>query len=132
MYEAGAFIGQYIMHPEISTLPNNTPAAYWEPVINSTTGIHVQGDMPLLGSFDLYYINHPTVPWTEWNPNYGPGNSPKGNECDSHEVVFYLPPGMNLHSQAITGGSVPKTLYMGFVHNPFTLWQSSSLNLTTY
>ena len=131
VYEAGAFIGQYIMHPEISTLPNYTPAAYWEPVIDPV-GTHVQGDMPLLGSFDLYYINHPIEPWTKWDPDYGSGKSPKDNECDSHEVVFYLPPGMNLHSQAITGGSVPKTLNMGFTHHPFTLWQSSSLDLFTY
>lgn len=126
VHEAGAFIGQYIMHPEISTLPNYTSDAYWEPVIDPV-GNHVQGDMPLLGSFDLYYIDNPNVLWTRWNKT-----SSSGNECDSHEVVFYLHPGMNLHSQAITGGSVPKTLYMGFMQNPFTLWQNSSLNLTTY
>ena len=136
VFEAGTFIGQYIMHPEISTLPNNTSEAYWKPVTDQW-GNQIQGDMPLLSSFDLYYIDNPNVQWTDWDPNFGvgsPGNpaSPLDNECDSHEVVFYLPPGMNLHSQAITGGSVPKSLYMGFTHHPFTLWQSSSLDLRIF
>ena len=134
VFEAGTFIGQYIMHPQILSLPNHSPEAYWEPVADQGGNL-IQGDMPLLGSFDLYYIDGvnviPPVPWTEWNPNWGAG-SPDKNKCDSHVVVFYLPPGMNLHSQAITGGSVPKSLYMGFTHHPFTLWQSSSLDLRIY
>ncbi|MBS7321685.1 MAG: hypothetical protein KIG55_08860, partial [Myroides sp.] len=136
VFEAGTFIGQYIMHPQILSLPNYGPDTYWESVADQW-GNQIQGDMPLLGSFDLYYINHPVVPETDWDPNFGSGSignpaSPLDNECDSHEVVFYLPPGMNLHSQAITGGSVPKSLYMGFTHHPFTLWQSSSLDLRIF
>src|SRR5690606_31896804 len=120
--------------PEIATLPGGL-GNHWEPVMSNVTGTptHVQGNMPLLGPFDLFYINNPAAPWTEWDPNWGSGTpgSPSNNKCDSHEVVFDIQ-GMQLHSQAITGGSVPKTLYMGFVHHPFTLWQNSSLNLTTY
>ena len=134
VFEAGAFIGNYILHPEIATLPSGL-GNYWEPVLNSGTG-HVQGNMPVLGSFDLYYINHPIAQWTEWDPNWGhgtpanPGTSPYLNRCDSHEVVFHVP--MPLQSHAIIGGSVPKTIGMGFTHHPFTLWQGSSLDLRTY
>ena len=126
VFEAGAFVGTYFMHPEIQNLPNPSTAAYWKPITNSS--MQVQGNMPPLGNFDLYYIDNPNVGFTTWNPNYGLG-SPNDNECDSHEVVFHVP--MPLHAQTISG-SVPKTLGMGFTHNPFTLWLNSSLTLGVY
>ena len=130
VFEAGTFIGNYILHPEIATLPGGL-GNHWEPVTDPV-GTHVQGNMPALGSFDLYYINHPIAQWTEWDPNFGGGNpgSPYNNQCDSHEVVFHVP--MPLQSHAIIGGSVPKTIGMGFTHHPFTLWHGSSLDLRTY
>ena len=120
VFQGGAFVGTYFMHPEIPNLPNSSSAAYWQPVTNS--GNPVQGNMPPLGSFDLFYINHPTAQQTSWV-----ASSPFKNECDSHEVVFYVP--ASLHAQPIGNG---KTLGMGFTHNPYTLWQNSSLTLGVY
>lgn len=127
--EGGVSLGQYITHPEISTLPNFSPDGYWNPVMKSAT--QLTGNMPLLGGggFPLYYIDNPSVPKTVWDPNY---YSSVNNQCDSHEVAFYLPPGMNLHSQAIIGGSVSRTLGMGFNAHPFTVWQNCSLYLSVY
>ncbi len=120
VFQGGAFVGTYFMHPEIPNLPNPSSAAYWEPIKKS--GNPVQGNMPPLGSFDLYYINHPIATKTNWA-----ANSSSGNQCDSHEVVFHVP--ANLHSQPIGNG---KTLGMGFTHHPYTLWQNSFLTLGVY
>lgn len=122
VFQGGAFVGTYFMHPEIQNLPNSSSAAYWEPVTKS--GNPVQGNMPPLGSFDLFYIDHPIGTGTFWS-----STSPSGNRCDSHEVVFYIPKNLQLHAQPIGNG---KTLGMGFTHHPYTLWQNSFLTLGVY
>jgi len=89
----------------------------------------MQGVAPSLGTaFDLFYYRNTSlsVPGTDWDPT-----RPKDqNECDSREVVFKVPQSLSTHN--ITGGSVPKILYVGFSQNPFTFWQNSSFNLMTY
>ena len=127
IFENGNLIDHAVLYPEVETLAAGHPD--WKPA-ETTPGstVQMQGIAPSLGTaFDLfYYRNTNLLNGTDWDPT-----RPKdANECDSREVVFRVSPSLSRHN--ITGGSVPKILYVGFSQNPFTFWQNSSLNLMTY
>ena len=112
-----AFIGKYILHPEIKTLPNG-PGAFWNPVQNQA-GTQLQGFVQPLGSnFDLYYYDNPGLTQTLW----GSPGTPGVNFCDSFEVAFDVP---LMNSHAVMG----KALSLFITQNPYTFWQNSSLDL---
>jgi len=119
-----AFVGKYILHPEIQTLyPGSN--AFWNPVQNQA-GTQLKGFVqPLGGNFNLYYYDNPFIPQTNWQ-NIG---NPKTNECDSFEVVFDVPP---MYSYTITSGGVTKTLSLFITQNPQLFWQNSTLELGLY
>lgn len=123
----GAFVGTYFLHPEIKTLPTGSaPNGNWQPVLDTPGGTQqLQGDMPPLGAFDLfYYDNGSGLP-----TSFIAGNGGNGNVCNSYEVVFDAPPHLAVQ---IINGSVPKTITMDFSQHPFTFWLNSALSLSVY
>ena len=119
-----AFVGKYILHPEIQTLYPGS-GAYWNPVQNQT-GTQLKGFVqPLGGNFDLYYYDNPNIAQTQWL-NIG---TPGANQSDSFEVVFDVPP---MYTHTITSGGATKTLSLYITQNPYTFWQNSSLDLVVY
>ncbi len=119
-----AFVGKYILHPEIQTLYPGS-GAYWNPVKNQA-GTQLKGFVqPLGGNFNLYYYDNPGLTQTLWTKI---GDS-QGNKCDSFEVVFEVPP---MYSHTITSGSVTKTLSLFITQNPQIFWQNSTLELDVY
>jgi len=123
IYENGNLIDNAILYPEVVTLHTQTDWKLAETTLGS--GTVQQGVVPTLGQMvDLYYYNNLSGLPTDWIKSQS-----SGNPCNSYEVVFDI---QNLSKHNITGGSVPKILYVGFSQNPFTLWQNSSFNLATY
>ena len=122
-----AFVGTYILHPEIQTLPQG-PAKNWHPVTDTPGGpTQLQGSLPF-GSFNLHYYTNassPLVP-TQYNNNTGGF----GNKCNSYELVFDTA-GIIKHQQTITG-SVLKTLSMEIWQDSGTFWQRSWVNLRVH
>lgn len=119
VFEAGAFVGTYILHPEIKTLPNGA-AKNWHPVMNTGGTTQLQGNLPF-GSFNLhYYTNSTLTPTLYDNTTAG-----FGNKCNSFELVFNA---LGMHQHTITG-SIPKTLTMDFMQDTPTFWQRSALSL---
>lgn len=120
-----AFVGTYILHPEIQTLPDG-PGKNWYEVPNATGTAQLQGNLPF-GSFNLhYYTNNPTnsspIQATMYGNTLGDPVS-----CNSYELVFDTA-GIIGHQQTITG-SAPKTLIMDFMQDSGTFWQRSALAL---
>jgi len=116
-----AFVGTYILHPEIKTLPAGA-AKNWHPVMNTPGGgIQLQGNLPF-GSFNLHYYTNGTLnPTTYSNIGSGSGN------CNLFELVFDTA-GIIKHQHTLTG-SIPKTLTMDFLQHTPTFWQRSALIL---
>lgn len=114
-----AFVGTYILHPEISTIGTTTA---WE-TVKDLGGTALSGFVQPLGtSFELYYYNANFQGGTKWDPTL-----PKDvNKCDSREVVFRVP--QPLHTHTLMG----KTLSLHVTQNPYTFWQNSSLDLVVY
>lgn len=125
VFEGTTFLGNYLLHPNIVTLHNGTGA--WRSAETSLgSGVQLQGTVPSLGTtVGLFYYNTLSGSPTVWSPA-----TSTGNVCNSHEVVFRLPPSFSSHQ--ITNGSVLKTLAVGFSQHPFTFWQNSSLDLVIY
>lgn len=123
VFEAGAFVDTYFLHPDIQTLYNGS-VSKWEEVTDVPGGtIHLQGNFPPIGNFPLYYNTDTARPLdkTEFDPN----NGGTGDFCNSYEVVFDA---RNLYEHTITG-SIPKTLTMDFMQDTPTFWQRSALSL---
>jgi len=120
VFEAGVFIGTYILHPEIQTL--QAGAANWHPVMSAPIGgTQLQGNLPF-GSFNLHYYTNGTLnPTTYSNIGNGSGN------CNSFELVFDTA-GIIKHQHTLTG-SIPKTLTLDFLQHTPTFWQRSALIL---
>jgi len=116
-----AFVGTYILHPEIKTLPAGA-AKNWHPVENTPGGgIQLQGNLPF-GSFNLYYYTDGSLNRTTYS-NIGSGSG----KCNSFELVFDTA-GIIKHQHTLTG-SIPKTLTMDFLQHTPTFWQRSALIL---
>ena len=114
-----AFVGTYILHPEISTIGTTTA---WK-TVKDLGGTALTGFVQPLGTnISLYYYDVGLQNGTDWNVNNGKGD----NECDSREVVFRVP--QPLHTHTIMG----KTLSLHVTQNPNTFWQNSSLDLVVY
>lgn len=126
VFENGALIDHVTLHPNIETLHSGHPD--WKPAETTPAcGLQMQGFVPSLGTqFNLHYYRTNLPNGTDWAAD----RDKDANKCDSREVVFFVPPSLSSHN--ITGGSVPKILYLSFSQNPFTFWQNSSLNLNTY
>ncbi|WLD23487.1 hypothetical protein NU10_12350 [Flavobacterium dauae] len=124
----GTFVGTYFLHPEIKTLPTGSaPNGNWQPVLNTPGGTQqLQGDMPPLGAFDLFYYDNGSGTTTSFDPI--PTN-PNPDICNSYEVVFDAPPHLAVQN---INGSVPKVIAMDFLQHPFTFWQNSALSLGVY
>ncbi len=113
-----AFVGTFIMHPEIENLTGNYNPE-WTPVTDMG-GNHLQGDAPTLGMHDLYYYKSSQVTGTVWDPM-----DHTNDLCDSREVVFFIP--QNLHEIPIPGGL--NTLKLGIAQSSRYLWLNSALTL---
>lgn len=121
VFEAGVFIGTYILHPEIKTLPAGK-AKNWHPVMNTPGGTtQLQGNLPF-GSFKLHYYTDGSLNPTTYS-NIGSGSG----KCNSFELVFDTA-GIIKHQHTLTG-SIPKTLTMDFLQHTPTFWQRSALIL---
>jgi len=115
----GAFIMSTMMHPYIGTLPTGSnPDPGWVPVTDQI-GNQLQGNVPTLGGFDLYYF-YSNIGGTQWNIA-NPFNS---NLCDSREVVFDVP--MPLHEVQIDPNF---KITLGFSATGQTGWVNSALYL---
>jgi len=120
-----AFVGTYILHPEIQTLPQGSNKN-WEKVPNVAGTAQLQGSLPF-GSFNLhYYTNLSSPPATTVHDKTGSGSG----KCNSHELVFETA-GIIKHEYTISG-SVPKTLTMDFWQDVPTFWQRSALYLRVH
>lgn len=123
VFEGTAFVGTYILHPEIKTLSGGL-VNKWHPVENTPGGgIQLQGNLPF-GSFNLHYYTDGSFNPTTYN-NIGSGS---GN-CNSFELVFEAP---SIKHQHIITGSVPKTLTMDIWQDVPTFWQRSALHLRVH
>ena len=113
----GAFVGTYILHPEIKTLPTGpAPNGNWQPVLDTPGGTQLQGTMPPLGSYNLFYYNNGSNPPAPTSYDPDPANS-NPDICNSYEVVFDAPPHLAVQN---INGSVPKTIAMDFLQHHFT------------
>jgi len=123
-----AFVGTYILHPEIQTLPKG-PAKNWHEVPNVAGTAHLQGNLPF-GSFNLhYYTNNPTNSLPHQSTQYTNGyGDPVA--CNSYELVFDTA-GIIKHQHTISG-SVIKTLTMDIWQDAPTFWQRSALHLRVH
>jgi hypothetical protein len=125
VYENGNLIDSFVMHPNVETLHTGLP--HWKPAEDVVAGQQMVGYDPATGgTVDLHYYENPlfgTTNPTDWRLDQYNSN----DTCNSHEVVFKVPPTYNTHT--VVTGSVTKTLYMGFTMHPFYLWQASSLDL---
>ncbi|SFO07026.1 hypothetical protein SAMN05421741_1197 [Paenimyroides ummariense] len=118
-----AFVGTYILHPEIKTLSGGL-VNKWHPVENTPGGgIQLQGNLPF-GSFNLHYYTDGSFNPTTYS-NFGSGSG----QCNSFELVFEAP--SIKHQHTITG-SVPKTLTMDIWQDVPTFWQRSALHLRVH
>jgi len=115
---APVLLGQ-IMHPEIKTLPTNPD---WKEVRDMSSSV-VQGHVPTLGDFDLYYY-YANIGGTVWDMYYIYTETPGFNRCDSREVVFDIP--MPLHEVYLPNGS---RLVLEIWQNSRWLWRNASLRL---
>lgn len=123
VFEGAAFVGTYILHPEIKTLPDG-PAKNWHPVMDIPGGgTQLQGNLPF-GSFNLHYYTNGTPDRTEYGNNLGDYVA-----CNSFELVFEAP--ADMHQHTITG-SVPKTLTMDIWQDVPTFWQRSAVHLRVH
>ncbi|SFN40776.1 hypothetical protein SAMN05421741_10525 [Paenimyroides ummariense] len=119
VFEAGAFVGKYYLHPEIHTL--NDGSTPWQKVEDTPGGTQQQANVPF-GSFDLYYYTDGSSNQT----SYSSGSGGSGT-CNSFEVIVDR---QNInHTEPILGGSVSKTLVMDFLLHHITFWQNSALSL---
>jgi len=119
VFEAGAFVGKYYLHPEIKTL--NDGSTPWQRVEDTPGGTQQQANVPF-GNFDLYY-------YTDGSSNITSYFSASGGSgtCNSFEVIVDY---QNInHREPIIGGSVSKTLVMDFLLQNKTFWQNSALSL---
>jgi len=123
-----AFVGTYILHPEIQTLPQGS-VKNWYKVPDLLGTAQLQGNLPF-GSFNLhYYTNNPTNSLPHQPTKYTNGlGDPVA--CNSYELVFDTA-GIINHQQTITG-SVPKTLTMDIWQDAPTFWQRSALHLRVH
>ena len=119
--EAGVYVGTYILHPEITTLPAGS-TKNWHPVMDTPGGTQLQGNLPF-GSFNLHYYTNLSSPPNPTVYNNTPG-APVA--CNSFELVFDAP---GMYQYTITG-SVPKTLTMDIWQDTPTFWRRSALALT--
>ena len=121
-----AFVGTYILHPEIQTLPQGH-LKNWHEVPNAAATAQLQGSLPF-GSFNLhYYTNDPTNAIPIQATQYG--ITPDSTiACNSFELVFDAP---GMHQHTITG-SVTKTITMDFMQDVPTFWQRSALHLRVH
>ena len=119
-----AFVGTYILHPEIQTLPAG-PAKKWEKVPNVAGTAQLQGSLPF-GNFNLHYYTDGSLNRTYYDNTTGGF----GNKCNSFELVFDTA-GIIKHQHTITG-SVTKTLSMEIWQDVPTFWQRSALYLRVY
>ncbi|WKW45954.1 hypothetical protein P3875_09205 [Myroides sp. JBRI-B21084] len=117
-----AFVGTYILHPEIQTLPQGTNKK-WHPVPNVLGTAQAQGSLSF-GSFNLHYYTD-----TSFNPTVYDNTSGGSGKCNSFELVFDAA-GIK-HEQTITG-SVPKKLSMEIWQDVPTFWQRSTLHLRVH
>lgn len=122
VFEAGAFIGTYVLHPEIETLAGTAISDWRQVETTPGSGTQLSGITPA-GNYSLFYYDNGTSIPTNWDL-INPFN---GNACNSHEVVFNAP--LTLRTQAITGGSVTKSISIGVAQNPNTFWYNSALYL---
>lgn len=121
-----AFVGTYILHPEIQTLPDG-PAKNWHEVPNVAGTAQLQGNLPF-GSFNLhYYTNNPTNSLPHQPTQYS-NSLGSSVACNSYELVFDAP-GMHQHT---ISGSVIKTLTMDIWQDVPTFWQRSALHLRVH
>lgn len=118
-----AFVGTYILHPEIQTLPQG-PNKNWHEVPNAFGTGQLQGNLPF-GNFNLHYYTNGTFNATQYSNTLG---APVA--CNSFELVFDTA-GTIGHQQTITG-SVPKTLSMEIWQDSGTFWQRSWVNLRVH
>lgn len=126
VFEAGAFVGTYFLHPDIQTLYNGS-VSKWEVVTDVPGGtIHLQGNFPPIGNFPLYYYTDTARPLDK--TEFDPGKGGIGNFCNSYEVVFDA---RDLYQHTITG-SMPKTLTMDIWQDTPTFWQRSALHLRVH
>lgn len=118
-----AFVGTYILHPEIQTLPQGQNKN-WHEVPNAFGTGQLQGSLPF-GSFNLHYYTNGSLSATQYSNTLG---APVA--CNSFELVFDTA-GTIGHQQTITG-SVPKTLSMEIWQDSGTFWQRSWVNLRVH
>lgn len=109
-----AFVGTYILHPEIQTLPQGQNKN-WHEVPNAAGTAQLQGNLPF-GSFNLHYYTNGTLNSTQYGNTLGDPVA-----CNSFELVFDTA-GIIKHQHTITG-SVPKTLSMEIWQDTGTFWQ---------
>ncbi|HLW41357.1 MAG TPA: hypothetical protein VKY82_03215 [Flavobacterium sp.] len=124
---APVLLGQ-IMHPEIQTLPTGPlPNADWKHVTDMSSNV-VQGHIPPLGDFDLYYYYANLPNGTVWDMYYIINEIPGFNRCDSREVVFDIPHSWKLYEVPIPGSTSSKLL-LEIWQNSQWLWRNASLRL---
>lgn len=118
-----AFVGTYILHPEIQTLPQGQNKN-WHEVPNAFGTGQLQGSLPF-GSFNLHYYTNGSLSATQYSNTLG---APVA--CNSFELVFDTA-GTIGHQQTIAG-SVLKTLSMEIWQDSGTFWQRSWVNLRVH
>lgn len=123
VWDAGTFVGNYLMHPNIETLQPgaNLPSIHgglWHEVTD-VVGQPLSGVAPDGNNYPLYfYWNQSHNTGTEFQYNNLQNSTPL---CDSREVVFQIT-SKNMHSHAMPNG---RFLNMYILQNSKYLWLNS-------